>query len=569
MGYPVSPVPRPSTSGEQRYGTVTIKPPQRPPNAYLSTGSRRATDAIVVSPHHLASQAGIEILDAGGNAVDAAVAVDAVLGVVAPDTCGPGGDLFALIHGPDTETPVALNASGRAGSGITADGIRDMGFGAIPYRSPWSITVPGCVDGWEALTQRYGNLTLAGILAPAIAIARDGFPVSLELAASLRHLTDMIKSQPSAASLYPNGSPAAFDTRITRRDLADTLEAVASAGRDSFYLGAPGAGITEATQGAVAPDDLTVKQAEWVDPASLNIFDRTAWTIGTNTQGYLTLATLWIFEYLDPPTDSNDPLFHHLLIEAFRSVAWERSMFVADPLTAPLASAELLDTERLARRAATISRTTAGRWPMPHRSPGGTAYMTVKDGDGMGVSFIQSNFAGIGSGLSAGATGVFLHNRGAGFSLIPGHPNEYSPGKRPMHTLSPTLWTREGSLDLLLGTRGGDQQPQFLAQYAAHHFHTGACTDDSQIVPRWNMEQPAPGTDSELRIEPRFSPGTRRALEALGHTVTDADPWEPDWGPISAIDVGGEIKGSADPRISTSAAVYTGNREPRTENREP
>ena len=512
-----------------------------------------------MSPHYLASAAGIEIMAAGGNAVDAAIAVDAVLGVVAPDTCGPGGDLFALIHQPGLEQPAALNASGRAGSGITADDMRDLGFGAIPYRSPWSITVPGCVDGWEALVDRYANLPLADLLAPAIRIARAGFPVSLELSASLRSLTHMISSQASASSLYPAGQAAAFGTSITRPDLADTLEDIATSGREAFYLGAPGAGITEATGGAVTPDDLAVNQSEWVDPASLDIFDRTAWTIGTNTQGYITLASLWIFEHLDPPTDPNDPLFHHLLIEAYRSMAWERSMYVTDPRTAPLSSADLLDTDRLARRAATISRTRAGRWPMPDRSPGGTAYMTVRDGDGMGVSFIQSNFAGIGSGLSAGATGVFLHNRGAGFNLIPGHPNEYRPGRRPMHTLSPTLWTNKGSLDLLLGTRGGDQQPQFLAQYAAHHFHAGSCTDDSQMAPRWNMEQPQPGTDSALRIEPRFSPRTRSTLEALGHTVTDAGKWEPGWGPISAIDAGAEVKGSADPRISTSAALWSRN----------
>jgi len=533
-----------------------MKRPERPPQAHLSTGERPATDAIVVSPHYLASAAGIEIIGAGGNAVDAAIAVDAVLGVVAPDTCGPGGDLFALIHQPGVEEPTALNASGMAGSGITAEEMRDLGLGAIPYRSPWSITVPGCVDGWEALVERYANLPLADLLSPAITLAREGFPVSLELAASLTSLTTMISSQPSAGSLYPNGQPAEFGTIITRQDLADTLEAIATSGRDSFYMGAPGAGITEATGGAVTPDDLAVTQCGWVDPASLDIFGRTGWTIGTNTQGYITLATLWIFEHLDPPTDPNDPLFHHLLIEAYRSVAWERSMYVTDPRTAPLSSTELLDTDRLARRASTIDRTRAGRWPMPDRAPGGTAYMTVKDGNGMGVSFIQSNFAGIGSGLSAGATGVFLHNRGAGFNLIPGHPNEYQPGRRPMHTLSPTLWTSGGSLDLLLGTRGGDQQPQFLAQYAAHHFHAGECTDDSQMAPRWSMEQPEPGTDSALRIEPRFSPTTRSTLEALGHTVTDADSWEPGWGPISAIDVGGEMKGSADPRISTSAALW-------------
>lgn len=534
---------------------MTDRPP-RPPQAHLSTHPRPETDAIVVSPHYLASEAGIEIIRAGGNAVDAAIAVDAVLGVVAPDTCGPGGDLFALIHGPRMDTPVALNASGRAGSGISADDMRDLGFGEIPYRSPWSITVPGCVDGWESLAQRFANLPLSENLAPAIGIARGGFPVSRELASSLYSLADMIGIQPSASSLYPDGQPAAFGANIARRDLAATLEAIGTSGRDSFYHGAPGEGITAATNGAVTPDDLSVTQSEWIEPTSIDVFNRTAWTIGPNTQGYITLATLWIFEHLGPPDDPNDPLFHHLLIEAYRSVAWERSMYVAEPGSAPLSSTELLDTERLARRAATISRTRAGRWPMPDPSPGGTAYMTVKDGNGMGVSFIQSNFAGIGSGLSAGATGVFLHNRGAGFNLIQGHPNEYTPGHRPMHTLSPTLWTRNGSLDLLLGTRGGDQQPQFLAQYAAHHFHAGACTDDSQTAPRWNMEQPAPGSDSGLRIEPRFSPNTRPALEALGHNVTEAGSWEPGWGPISAIDVGDEMKGSADPRISTSAALY-------------
>ena len=529
--------------------------PERPSQAHLSTHERPRTDAIVVSPHYLASQAGIDIIAAGGNAVDAAIAVDAVLGIVAPDTCGPGGDLFALIHEPGVEEPSALNASGSAGSGITADDMRDQGFGEIPYRSPWSITVPGCVDGWGALVDRYANLPLTDLLTPAVTIGREGFPVSIELASSLRSLTTMISSQESASALYPDGLPAGFDTHIYRRDLADTLEAIGTTGRESFYLGDPGAGITTATQGAVTLDDLAAAQSEWVDPASLDVFDRTAWTIGTNTQGYLTLATLWIFEHLNPPEDPNDPLFHHLLIEAYRSVAWERSMYVSDPRSAPLTSGELLDRTRLAQRAETIDRTRAGRWPMPETAPGGTAYMTVKDGDGMGVSFIQSNYAGIGSGLSAGATGVFLHNRGAGFNLIPGHPNEYQPGRRPMHTLSPTLWTHEGSLDLLLGTRGGDQQPQFLAQFAAHHYVAGLCTDDSQIAPRWNMEPPEPGTDSAVRIEPRFSHGTRSALEALGHTITEAADWEPGWGPISAIDVGGEMKGSADPRISTSTAL--------------
>ncbi len=511
--------------------------------------------SIVVSPHYIASQAGLDVIAQGGNAVDAAIAVDAVLAVVAPDTCGPGGDLFALISEPGTTQPATLNASGRAGSGVTADDIRDAGHGEIPYRSPWSITVPGCVDGWEALVERFGNLDLATTLTPAITIAREGFQVSPELGNSLERLTDLIGDQASSPPLYPNGAPAPVGSVITRPALADTLETLATSGRDAFYLSDVGAGITEATGGAVTPDDLAVCQAEWVDPASLDIFGKTAWTIGPNSQGYLTLATLWIFEHLDPPDDPQNPLFHHLLIEAYRSVAWERSMFVTEPTVAPLRCEQLLDPTRLAERASTIDRSRAGRWPMPRPAPGGTAYMTVKDRNGMGVSFIQSNYAGIGSGLSAGRTGVFLHNRGAGFNLIQGHPNEYEPGHRPLHTLSPMLWTGGNSLDLLLGTRGGHQQPQYLAQFAANHYHANLSTDEAQMAARWNMEQPEPGTDSAFAVEARFGDDTVKGLEALGHTVTRAGMWEPGWGPISAIDTSHEMVGSADPRISTSAAL--------------
>jgi len=532
--------------------------PERPRTARLSTGPQKPDASIVVSPHHLASQAGLDILQQGGNAVDAAIATNAVLGVVAPDTCGPGGDLFALIHEPGGNVPAALNASGRAGSGVTANEMRNAGHGEIPPRSPWSITVPGCVDGWESLVERFGKLPLSLSLEPAITIAREGFLVSVELARSLKRLADLIGSQESSASLYPHGVPAEVGAHVNRRDLANTLASVASLGREAFYRGSTGDDISTATKGAVTPDDLARVQSAWVDPTSLECFGRTAWTFGPNSQGYLTLATLWIFEHLDPPEDANDPMFHHLLIEAYRSVAWERGMYVSDAETAPLTGDQLLHPDRLIMRAGTIDRSHARRWPMQQHAPSGTAFMAVKDSDGMGVSLIQSNYMGIGSGLSAGATGVFLQNRGAGFNLIPGHANEYTPGRRPLHTLAPTLWTDGESLDLLLGTRGGDQQPQYLSQYAAHHYHSGLCTDDSQMAPRWNMKQPEPGTDSAIAIEPRFNAKTVSVLESMGHVITKADAWEPGWGPVSAIDVGGEMKGSADPRISTSAALRDG-----------
>ncbi len=526
--------------------------------ATLGTGPTSADRGIVVSPHHLASQAGIEILRKGGTAIDAAIAVDAVLGVVAPDTCGPGGDLFALVHTPGTSAPVALNASGRAGSGLSADDLRDRGLGEIPFRSPWSITVPGCVDGWEALTARFGKLPLATSLAPAIAIASEGFPVSTELCGSLVRLQPMIASQASAGPLYPDDEPPPEGTTITRPGLAATLEAIASSGRDAFYSGRAGSGIIDASEGTIVTSDLERTQADWITPARLDVLGRTGWTIPPNSQGYLTLAMLWIFEHLDPPDDPNDALYQHLLIEAYRAVAWERADTVGDPETAVVTIDELLDPARLAGRSDRIRRDSVVRWPMPQPAPGGTAYMTVLDGTGVGVSFIQSNFAGIGAGRSAGSSGVWLHNRGAGFNLIPGHPNEYGPGKRPLHTLSPTLWTDgDGALSLLLGTRGGDQQPQYLGQFAAHHLHGGLCTDDAQAVPRWFMDQPVPGTDSTVAVESRMAPTTVDGLRARGHVVDLAAAHEPGWGPISAIDVAGERKGSADPRISTSAALAT------------
>ncbi|MGI9529735.1 MAG: gamma-glutamyltransferase family protein [Acidimicrobiia bacterium] len=529
----------------------------RPGPAQLSTGETTADQGIAVSPHWMASEAGVEIMNAGGSAVDAAIAVDAVLAVVAPDTCGPGGDLFALVHDPTHDTPIALNASGRGGSGVTADDLRDKGLGAIPYRSPWSITVPGCVDGWEALSARFGRLPLATVLAGAINIARSGFGVSQELAQSLDRVHTMVGDQPSATALYPNSKSPPPGSTLHRHALADVLEGIATGGRESFYAGDVGAGIEAASKGAIRADDLSRVQADWISPASLDLFGRTAWTIPPNSQGYLTLAALWIFSHLDPPTDPNDPLFQHLLVEAYRAVAWEREDTVSDPSAAKLDVAALLDASRLADRADRISRDRTTRWPMPQPSVGGTAYMTVLDGNGMGVSFIQSNFTGIGSGLSAGATGVWLHNRGAGFNLIPGHPNEYAPHKRPLHTLSPTLWTSNGSLDLLLGTRGGDQQPQYLAQFAATHFHAGMCTDDTQAVPRWNMQQTHPGMDSAVKVESRFAASTIGGMRSRGHDITVSGAYERGWGPISAIDVGGERKGSADPRISTSAALAT------------
>ncbi len=521
----------------------------------LATGSLPPDSAVVVSPHRLASQAGIDAIASGGNAVDAAIAANAVLGVVLPDTCGPGGDLFAIIHRPGDEAPVVLNASGRCGSGASAQALRDQGHRDIPVRSIHSITVPGCVDGWEALTGHAAARTLADNLAPAIGLATEGFPVSKELSASLAFLQPMLGGQPSAAPLYPEGAVPEPGQIVTRPLIAETLGAVAADGRSAFYQGAVGDAIIEVTGGIITPADLERVQVEWVDPLGADVMGLRAWTVPPNSQGWLTLATLRIFEMANPPRDPLDAEYHHTLIEAYRSVVWERPTLTCDPDTAPLHPTALLDEDRLAERAARIDRAGTRPWPATAVAPGGTAYLCTRDHTGMVVSLIQSNFRGIGTGLSAGSTGVWLHDRGEGFDLVPGSPNELWPGRRPMHTLSPTLWTNGSAGALVLGTRGGDQQPQLLAQVAAHHRWAGMCVEDAQVQPRWvigDLSDPAP----TVRVESRFASGTVDGLAARGHSLEEVDAWQVGWGPVSAISEDGEVRGAADPRVSTAAAVF-------------
>lgn len=522
----------------------------------LDTGTRRPTTSIAVTPHHLASEAAVAIMRNGGNALDAAIAANAIVGVVLPDTCGIGGDLFALIHSPGDTAPKALNASGMAGSGMLAADLRAAGEVEVPLKSLWSVTVPGCVDGWEALTTAYGSVSLAEMLAPAIDLASSGFGVSQELAASLDRLHPLIGDQGSAPALYPNGKPPLAGSVIRRPRLAATLRGIAASGGAFFYHGDAGQAITAVTEGRITAADLATDQAEWIEPLGLDVYGRQAWTIPPNSQGYATLAASWIFEQLAPPRDANDPAFVHALVEAYRAVAWELADLVTDPATAPIDPKQLVDPDRLRPMAASISPDRITRFPAPTGRGGGTTYLCTRDATGMGVSLIQSNFHGIGSGLSAGDTGVFLHNRGAGFTLEEGHPNELTPGRRPFHTLSPTLWTRDGALDLILGTRGGEYQPQLLIQVAANFFWAGLEPDSAQRQTRWVLDGFAEGEDPRLVIEERAEDHTVAGLVDRGHAVASAGPWETGWGPVSMISVQEPgVRGAADPRVSTVMAA--------------
>jgi gamma-glutamyltranspeptidase/glutathione hydrolase len=510
-----------------------------------------AAHGLVVTTHRLATAAGADVLAAGGNAVDAAVAANAVVGVVLPDTCGPGGDLFALVHRPGDRIPAALNASGRAGSGADPERLRRAGLAAVPFRGPEGITVPGCVDGWEALLARFGTWPLGEVLAPAIAAAEEGFAASPELAASLGATAELLSEQPSAEPLYPGGRAPSPGATLRRRRLAETLRTLAEQGRSGFYDGAVGAAITAATGGLITAEDLATVQAEWVDPVGTTVHGWDGWTVPPNSRGYVTLAAGWIAERLGSAPGS--AVHTHHLIEAYRAVAADSIDLVADPATVPLRASELLSTRRLRPLLDAIDSDAAGVWPPSATADGGTTYLCCRDGAGMGVSLIQSNFHGIGSGLSAGDTGVFLHDRGAGFCLVPGHANELAPGNRPAHTLSPTLWTDAGGLRMLLGTRGGSFQPQILLQLVDHVLGAGLDLAEAMRRPRWVVDDEQ--TDrSVVHVESRMDTEVVTGLEALGHVVSTAGPWEVGWGPVAVISVDPDVvTGAADPRVSTAA----------------
>ena len=513
--------------------------------------------AAVATPHALATQAATAIIASGGNAIDAAIAANAVLGVVAPETCGIGGDLFALIHRPGMERPDVLNSSGRAGTGADAEKLRAEGHRKMPAYDPQTVTVPGCVDGWEALVARYGTREMSALLLPAIRLATHGFPASMELVGALTRRTELALES-AARVLYRDGNPPALGERLRRPDLAATLEVIATKGRDGFYLGQAGKGIVEATAGVITLADLERVQSEWTEPLGTEVFGLTGWVVPPNSQGYLTIASGAVLERLAPPEDPEDPRSWHLAIEAYRSMAVDRDDLVADPDFAPDRPGALVSEDRVAERARRVDPTRAKDFRTPPRAPGGTAYLAVVDAAGLGVSFIQSNFMGIGSGLGAGDAGFFLHNRGAGFDLRPGHPNELAPGKRPLHTLSPSLWTKGDRLACLLGTRGGDYQPQLLLQVAVRCLKAGVEPSEAQARPRW-MVDPIDDDNPNIAVESHTPQGTIDHLTRLGHRVSVRSEVQHGWGPVSliTIDDQGMRTAAADPRVETATAAVT------------
>ena len=514
-----------------------------------------APNGMVCSVDHLASEAGIAILRAGGTAADAAVATSAVLAVTTQHMCGMGGDLFALVHHADGP-PEVLNASGRAGSGADAAKLRAEGMTSMPFRSRIeSVPVPGCVDGWLALHERHGRLPLADVLAPAVAYARDGFPASPTLAASAQTILHLDGADDYAAQ------PIRAGTRIRRPLVAQALEDIAAGGRDAWYLGPFGQGLLEVGAAEYVEADLARVNADWVEPLGVRAFEHDLWTVPPNSQGYLTLAASWIADGLDLPDDPDDPLWAHLLIEAARQASFDR----LEVLHEHADGTALVSPERLAPRRAAIDANVAAQLGDSYAG-GGTIHLATVDRDRMGVSLIQSNASGFGAGIVVPTVRVFLQNRGYGFSLVEGHPAEYGPGKRPPHTLSPALVTTpSGELAMVIGTMGGDTQPQILLQLLARILRGGESPGRAVAAGRWGLTGGETGFDTwsargtvTVNLEGHAPDGWADGLRSRGHDVVTTSAFDHGYGHAHVIAVHDDVlAGASDPRPRTGrAATY-------------
>jgi gamma-glutamyltranspeptidase / glutathione hydrolase len=513
----------------------------------------RALRAVAATADQAATQAAMEVFVRGGNAVDAAIGANAAIAVTGPHLCGLGGDLLALVRTPDGEIQ-GLNASGRAGSGADADALRADGHRAMPMRHDIrAATVPGCVDGWAALHERYGSLDLARILAPAVRLAASGFPASPLLVGSLAML-DEAAAERFAELVEQATRPGA---RVRRPGVALTLRAIGAGGREAFYGGAFGEGLLGLGAGWFSEADLVTRHADWVTPLGASAFGVDLHTIGPNSQGYLLLGAARLADAVGVPADPADAAWAHLLVEAAATAGFDRPDVLhqeADGtalVEAIEARAHLLDVER------------AGRRPVLS-APGDTTYLCTADATGLAVSLIQSNASGFGTWLVEPTTGINVHNRGLGFSLQPGHPAELAPGRRPPHTLCPAMATRDGALAAVFGTMGGDAQPQILLQVAARLFAGDSGVADAIAAGRWVLQGAGTGFDTwtsggppAVVLEGQAPDAWRIGLAERGHVVADAPAFDSGFGHAHAIVVEptGGFAASADPRARVGSAA--------------
>ncbi|MYG81399.1 MAG: gamma-glutamyltransferase [Gemmatimonadetes bacterium] len=529
----------------------------------------RGISGAVSAGHPLAAAAGHDVLRRGGNAIDAAVAMAGVLAVVRPHMNGVGGDAFALYHEAATGRVHALNGSGRAGALATPELFSARELDEVPGSGPLSVSVPGAVAAWVDALDRFGTMPRQDLLAPAIEFARDGFPVSTRLAsdiaASSRALND------HARALYtPGGEPPPAGSLLRNPALATTLERIAQEGKDGFYRGAVAerlAAFIEAEGGYLRAADLAAHTTTWVEPLRGSFGGHTMLVLPPNTQG---IAQLQLFEMARAfdleAMGGGSAEYLHALIEMKKLAFADRDQWAADPEFTDIPLDELLDPAYLARRARMVNMDAAAEERRPGvlaaalaerttgDDSGDTVYLTAVDRWGNAVSWIQSLFAGFGSGLLEPETGVVLHNRGALFNLEPGHPNIIAPGKRPYHTLTPMMALRaDGTFAFTLGTPGGDSQPQSLLQIVNNLVQVGMTAQAAIEAPRFRSYD-----GLRVAFEDRFAPSVLARLGELGHDIEVVHGWTATFGGAQMIhrDPNGTLTAASDPRREAYAIAH-------------
>jgi gamma-glutamyltranspeptidase/glutathione hydrolase len=487
-------------------------------------------NGMVASSHPLATQIGLEILKKGGTAVDAAIAVNAALGLMEPTGSGIGGDLYAIVWDAKTQQLYGLNASGRSPKSLTIDYFKTKSMDKIPSFGPLPVSVPGCVDGWFELHKKFGKLPMSDILSPTIKYAEEGFPVTELIAYYLNGTVPRFSKQyPNVAETYTNNGKVPQKGDVFKNPfLANTYKELAKNGRDAFYKGNIAKTIAQFIKeqgGFLSYDDLATHHSEWVTPVSTNYRGYDVWELPPNGQGIAALQMLNIIEQYDFSNINFGSAEHlHIVNEAKKLAYEDRAKYYADMAFSKVPVEQLISKEYAKERKALISNR-AGTYNAGKISHGETVYLTVADKDGTMISLIQSNYRGMGSGMVPPKLGFMLQDRGELFDLTPGLPNSLEPGKRPFHTIIPAFITKNGKPYVSFGVMGGDFQPQGHVQIVMNLIDFGMNLQEAGDAPRYEhigSSQPTGEVSEgkgEILIESGFPFDEIQKLIAKGHKV--------------------------------------------------
>lgn len=502
--------------------------------AFATRSEVIATHGLAATSHPLATQVAIDILKSGGNAVDAAIAANACLGLMEPTGCGIGGDLFAIVWDAKTQKLHGLNASGRSPYNLKKKHFIEKGYQSIPARGSLPVSIPGCVDGWLELNKKLGTLEMRQILAPAINYAREGFPLTEVIANGWKSNARVLKDYPGFQEVFmPGGKIPEKGDVFKNPYLANTYEIIAEKGRDGFYKGKVAKTIVEYMEeqgGFLSMKDLRDHSSEWIEPVSTNYRGYDIWELPPNGQGIAALQILNILELYDISSMGfGSHAYMHLFTESKKLAYEDRAKFYADMDFNEIPVEMLISKDYAKKRADLINQNRAARsYPAGNLKDGDTIYLTVADKDGNMVSLIQSNFRGMGSGMTPPGLGFILQNRGELFTLEDGHFNTYEPHKRPFHTIIPAFITKDGEPFMSFGVMGGAMQPQGHVQIIVNLIDFGMNLQEAGDAPRMQHLGSSQPTGSKMEdggtlyLESGFNYEEIRELVRKGHTIQNA-----------------------------------------------